>query len=45
MENAWDTVIEAVDGGDKIESPDLRNIKTENKLHLPMDGLFVSIGT
>ena len=45
MDNAWDTVIEALDGGDKIESLDLRNIKTGNKLRLPVDGLFVSIGT
>ncbi len=45
MENAWDTVIEAIDGGDTIESLDLRNLKTENNLRLPVDGLFVSIGT
>jgi len=38
-------VVEAINGGDKIESLDLRNLKTNNKIHLPVDGLFVSIGT
>jgi thioredoxin reductase (NADPH) len=40
-----DTVVEAINGGDKIESLDLRNMKTDSKLHLPVDGLFISIGT
>jgi len=41
----WDTVVAAVNGGDKIESLDLRNLKIGNKLKLQVDGLFVSIGT
>jgi thioredoxin reductase (NADPH) len=41
----WDTVVEAINGGDKIESLDLRNLQTDNRLHLPVDGLFISIGT
>ena len=41
----WDTVVEAIAGGDKIESLELRNLKTGNILRLPVDGLFVSIGT
>jgi thioredoxin reductase (NADPH) len=40
-----DTVVEAINGGDKIESLDLRNMKIDSKLHLPVDGLFISIGT
>jgi thioredoxin reductase (NADPH) len=45
IEVLWDTVVEAIDGGDKIGSLGLRNLKTGNKLHLPVEGLFVSIGT
>jgi thioredoxin reductase (NADPH) len=45
IEVLWDTVVAAANGGDKIESLDLCNIKTGNKLRLPVDGLFVSIGT
>lgn len=41
----WDTVVTAVNGGEKIESLDVCNTKTEYKLRLPVDGLFVSIGT
>jgi thioredoxin reductase (NADPH) len=45
IEVIWDTVVAAANGGAKIESLDLCNIKTGNKLRLPVDGLFVSIGT
>jgi thioredoxin reductase (NADPH) len=45
IEVLWDTVVEAINGGDKIESLDLRNLKTDKTLRLPVDGLFVSIGT
>lgn len=41
----WDTVVEAINGGDKVESLDIRNLKTDNKIHLSIEGLFVSIGT
>ncbi len=45
IEVLWDTVVEAVGGGDKVESLSLRNLKTGNTLALRADGLFVSIGT
>jgi thioredoxin reductase (NADPH) len=45
VEILWDTVVRAVNGGDKVESLDIRNLKTGNELRLPVDGLFVSIGT
>jgi thioredoxin reductase (NADPH) len=45
IEVLWETVVETISGGDKIESLDLRNLKTGNKLRLPVDGLFISIGT
>lgn len=45
IEVLWETVVEAVNGGDKVESLDVRNLKTGNKLRLLVDGLFISIGT
>jgi thioredoxin reductase (NADPH) len=45
IEVLWDTVVEAINGGAKVESLDIRNTKTGNKLQLKVDGLFVSIGT
>ncbi len=45
IEVLWETVVEAVKGGDKVEALDLSNIKTGNKLQLAVDGLFISIGT
>jgi thioredoxin reductase (NADPH) len=45
IEVRWDTVVKAINGGDKIESLDIRNLKNNSTLHLPVDGLFVSIGT
>jgi thioredoxin reductase (NADPH) len=41
----WETVVEAINGADNVGSLDLRNVKTGNKLRLPVDGLFISIGT
>ncbi len=45
VEVLFETVVDAVDGAEKVESVDLRNLKTGNKLRLPVDGLFISIGT
>ena len=45
VEVLFETVVDAVDGAEKVESVDLRNLKTGKKLQLPVDGLFVSIGT
>ena len=39
-----DTVVETVNGQDKLESLSLRSVKTETFWDEPMDGLFVSIG-
>jgi thioredoxin reductase (NADPH) len=41
----WETVVEAINGGDKVESLDLRNLKDQKTTRLPVDGLFISIGT
>lgn len=41
----WETVVEAVNGGDKVESLEVRSLKDGTAAHLPVDGLFISIGT
>ncbi len=41
----WDTVVEAVDGKDRVESVTLADLKTSQARVLPIDGLFVSIGS
>jgi thioredoxin reductase (NADPH) len=45
IEVLWETVVEAINGGDKVESLDLRSLKDRKITPLPVDGLFVSIGT
>jgi thioredoxin reductase (NADPH) len=44
IERVLDTVVELVNGTNKLESLSLKNVKTEKKWDEPMDGLFVSIG-
>lgn len=44
IEVYWDSVIEAIDGGDNVEAIVLRNVKTDTRTTLPVEGLFVSIG-
>jgi thioredoxin reductase (NADPH) len=45
IEILWETVVEAVNGGDKVESLEIRSLKDGTAAHLPVDGLFISIGT
>jgi len=45
IEVLWETVVEAVNGDDKVESLEIRNLKDGTAAHLPVDGLFISIGT
>jgi thioredoxin reductase (NADPH) len=45
IEVRWDTVVDAINGEDKVESVDLRNLKTNEKSALPISGVFISIGT
>ena len=40
----WDSVIEAIDGGDNVAGIVLRNVKNDTRTTLPVEGLFVSIG-
>ncbi len=41
----WDTVVDSVDGKDKLESVKLRDLKTGQASVIPASGLFISIGT
>jgi len=45
IEVLWETVVEAVNGADKVESLEARSLKNGTAAHLPVDGLFISIGT
>lgn len=41
----WDCVVEAIRGGDRLESLTVLNLKENRRFPLPVGGLFVSIGT
>ena len=40
----WDTVVEKVNGAKKVESVDLKNIKTGEASQMKIDGVFVFVG-
>ena len=44
IEVLWDTIIESIQGEDRLESLQLRNVKENSTQRLEMEGLFVSIG-
>jgi thioredoxin reductase (NADPH) len=44
IEFVWDTVVEDLLGGDRLEGAVIRNIKTGETSTLPVTGLFVAIG-
>lgn len=44
IEVIWDSVVEKINGPDKVTSIDLRNVKTNQVSNLPTDGVFVFIG-
>ncbi|MBD3378935.1 MAG: thioredoxin-disulfide reductase [Candidatus Omnitrophica bacterium] len=41
---AWNSVVEEIRGGEKVESVLLRNVKTDGMTELACDGVFVFIG-
>jgi thioredoxin reductase (NADPH) len=41
----WDTVVEEIEGEDAVSSLKLRNVKTGEISHLPVEGVFILIGT
>jgi thioredoxin reductase (NADPH) len=44
IEVLWDTVVEAIQGQDILESLTLRNVKSDAVSELKVEGLFISIG-
>ncbi len=44
MEFTWDTIVESIDGENKVNSLQLRNVKTDEVSQLPVGGVFIFIG-
>lgn len=44
VEVIWDTVVEEIEGEEQVKSLVLRNVKTEEKTALPVDGVFIAVG-
>lgn len=44
IEFVWNTLVEAVEGGDTVERLALRNSQSGERWHLPVDGVFVFVG-
>ncbi len=40
----WDTVVDKIEGGNKVEAVLLKNVKTGKTQKIPVDGIFVFIG-
>ncbi len=40
----WDSVVDRINGSAKVESIEVRNVKTGEKSTVPMDGVFIYIG-
>jgi thioredoxin reductase (NADPH) len=40
----WDTVVEEIEGDGKVERVRMRNVKTDDKVELETDGVFIFIG-
>ncbi len=44
VEIIWDTVAEKIEGNGQVEGISLKNVKTGDKMELPVDGVFVAVG-
>ena len=44
VEIIWDTVAEKIEGNGQVEGISLKNVKTSEKMELPVDGVFVAVG-
>lgn len=40
----WDSVIEEIKGGEKVETLQIKNVKTGEGSELPVDGVFIAVG-
>ncbi|MCR5267783.1 MAG: thioredoxin-disulfide reductase [Lachnospiraceae bacterium] len=45
VEVIWDSVVEKINGKDQVESVTVRNVKTEEVKDVPVNGVFVAVGT
>ena len=47
MENVtiiWDSVVEKINGEDKVDSIDINNLKTQDKASYDVEGVFIAVG-
>jgi len=44
IEFVWESVLESINGGEKVEKVSVRNIKADSKTDIPCDGVFVFVG-
>ena len=44
IEVIWDSVVEAIEGQNRLESIILRNVRNNKKTRLKLDGIFISVG-
>lgn len=44
IEMLWDTVVTQINGEEKVESINLKNVKTEEESKLELNGVFVAVG-
>lgn len=40
----WDSVVDSINGEDKVETVDVRNIKSDEKTSYEVDGVFIAVG-
>lgn len=45
VEVIWDSVVESVNGKDQVESVSIRNVKTNELKDVPVNGVFIAVGT
>ena len=45
IELIWDTVVDAIDGAESVRGLQLRNVKTQGKSALEVNGVFMAVGT
>lgn len=45
VEIIWDTVVERISGTDSVNGIHIKNVKTEEKSELLLDGVFIAVGT
>ncbi len=44
VEIIWDTVVEEIKGTEVVTGIELKNVKTQENSHIPVDGVFIAVG-